>query len=377
MRKINLTGKGLSGEYYILNKDEIIGTFEWQEVVDGILIPKFIKKTERLPYFIADSLVNWLESRTPPKHREHMQRLLEKINAKTTKDVIDFSKGLSLTDTFWVTNDLTQNWVGVNLFINDFDDVISHIAFGTGLHGGQISSTSPEFGTSGVLPKCWVRDRGTKKIFLKKGGTTGGANTGNEPYSEVLCSQVLDALEYEHVTYHLESFRGRIVSSCPLLTSELTMMVPLHMLCNTNSIESIFEFCKNNNMLEDLCKMFIFDYLLANSDRHGGNLSVLLDTDTYDIKGLAPIYDNGCGALTYFMPNHDNLTRYLNEHKPRLYADYVDMAKLCKGLLKNQHNVGRLINFKFDRTKVRGYSGKKIDIIEEFLQDRVHGFLTW
>jgi len=53
--------------------------------------------------------------------------------------------------------------------------------------------------------------------------------------------------------------------------------------------ESPLDFCVRQGWAEDIYKMFIFDYLIINRDRHGANLEVLKNTS----KKLSPLYDNG------------------------------------------------------------------------------------
>lgn len=362
--------------YTILNKDKAICSFKWDDRIEGVLDVKVLESDKDAPSFIVNDTYAWLKRRIPPKNRSYMDILLERMSLTTVKSIVDYSKGLSLTDTFWVTHDLSLKWKDVNLFNNDFDEVISHIAFDGGLYGGHIKTISPEFGTDGMLPKCWVRDKSTKIISLKKGSTEGYRNAGNEPYSEVMSSQILSVLKYPHVDYTLEKFRDRIVSSCPLITNEKVMMMPIHTMCDITTVLRIEEFCRLNNLLDSLYQIFIFDYLTNNSDRHGSNFSVLLDSDTYELIGMAPIYDNGCALLCYHMVDND-LKQYLKNYIPALYDSYSTMANIAKKRLKSSHNVNKLINFKFDRSQVRGYSDEKIDLIEKFLQTRVQEFLSW
>ena len=51
-------------------------------------------------------------------------------------------------------------------------------------------TTSSEPTTNGMLPKGWRFIGGGDGIYLYKGGTSGAANTGNEPYSEFYASQI-------------------------------------------------------------------------------------------------------------------------------------------------------------------------------------------
>lgn len=376
MSKVQLLNLGNDDVYYVKNKDKDLMSFRWEIIDDETVTPTDIAIIDdSTPSFICNGLSSWLESRTPPKHRQFMYELLSSMNMKSVKDVIDFSKGLSLNDTFWVTNNRGLVWDSINLFDNEFDETISRIAFDGGLFGERIKTTSPEFGTNGMLPKCWVRES-DGVVYLKKGGTSGACNTGLEPYSEVLASQLLDALGYDHVTYTVENFRGKLVSSCPLFTSKSIGMIPIYLVCNIGSIFNIVNFCKLNNIADELYRMLIFDYLSLNSDRHGNNFAVLFDTDTYELKGLAPIYDNGVSMLNYYVLG-SSLDEYTRNYVPQLYDSFASLAKYSKKNISIPHNVNKLIGFKFDRSQVPGYSNDRLDFIEEFIQGRVQEFLSW
>ena len=53
--------------------------------------------------------------------------------------------------------------------------------------------------------------------------------------------------------------------------------------------ESPLDFCKRFGWTDVIYKMFIFDYLIINRDRHGANLEVMKNGDTI----LSPFLDNG------------------------------------------------------------------------------------
>jgi hypothetical protein len=56
-----------------------------------------------------------------------------------------------------------------------------------------------------------------------------------------------------------------------------------------DSDESPLAFCKRLDWTDDIYKMFIFDYLIINRDRHGANLEVFKNGG----KILSPLFDNG------------------------------------------------------------------------------------
>ena len=354
--------------YNILNKDEIVGKVKWLEgspieVID-IKLPSFIKKLG----------IDWVKDRTPPKHRQHIEELLKNLNLNTIKDIVDFSKGLSLTDTFWIKpEDSNLEWKNINLYDNDFDTTISKIAFEGGLHGMQFSTTSPELTTDGMLPKCWHKD--IKGIYLKKGGTDLGINSGNEPVSEFLASQLLDILEYPHVKYDLENYRGKLVSSCKLMTSKEVSMIPIFYMLENATYESLIRYCEKNNFIDDLYRMFIFDFIICNSDRHLRNIGLLFNSNTYEVISLAPIFDNGVGMLSYYILG-DDLQKYLTDYIPKLYDNFQVYTALFKSKLNKPHNIERLLEFNFKNHKLIK-DENRLNFLTEFIRQRAREFLNF
>lgn len=125
---------------------------------------------------------------------------------------------VSINDTFWVKQeDESVKWADVSLFDNEFDEVITRIAFeGSGLYDRQFSSTSPEFSIDGAYEKCCIREDGD--LYIIKRGTIGYANAGLEPYSEVFTSPIYQHIVGTSTKYELVKYHGAIASKCKLFT---------------------------------------------------------------------------------------------------------------------------------------------------------------
>ena len=156
-----------------------------------------------------EGLEKWLRHRTIPKNRAFVHNFLAKcgLNLNRPMSIISVSKGLSLNDCYWVVEEgFTGTFAEHNLYENRFSKILAALVF-TG-YGSSIRSSlmsSPEFTTNGMLPKCWRRIQG--KIYLYKGGTTGAANTGFEPYSEYYAYQVAESMGMYAVPYHLSKWK--------------------------------------------------------------------------------------------------------------------------------------------------------------------------
>lgn len=137
--------------YLLLNKNQKIAKFSVDKVFDTITIEEqYIK----LPSWYGD-LDTFIQNRRAPKHRENIEKLLQQSGCNTLSGFLNISHALSLIDTFWVKYEHSNlDWEAVSLFTHPFNEVIAKTAFEGGLHGQQLSTTSPEYGTDGSFAKC-------------------------------------------------------------------------------------------------------------------------------------------------------------------------------------------------------------------------------
>lgn len=109
----------------------------------------------------------------------------------------------------WVAEDgFDGAWEECNLYENDLVSTLALIAC-TGYTSLWKHKAGPSSGwsTGGTYPKTWRRIGGD--LVLHKAGSEGGANTGNESYSEWFAQQVAEVMGIPHVAYGLEAWEGR------------------------------------------------------------------------------------------------------------------------------------------------------------------------
>lgn len=96
---------------YILKQfDTDLLHFDMQKDIDGVsaqILSVIDERKSLLPLDLELSdrgLAKWLKHRTIPGNRAYVQNFLAKLglNEKDTKGIIDFCKGLSLNDCYWV-----------------------------------------------------------------------------------------------------------------------------------------------------------------------------------------------------------------------------------------------------------------------------------
>lgn len=319
-------------------------------------------------------LAKWLRRRLIPDSRAYAVNFLAKLglNEKDTKGIIDFCKGLSLNDSYWVTEEgYKGTFADNNLYDNRFSNVLSSIAF-TGYGSFQKSSlhSSPEFTTNGMLPKCWRRQNG--KILLFKGGTEGFANSGNEPYCEYYAYQIADAMGLKAVPYGLTKWKGKLCSTCELFTSKDYSFMPIGNLVK-DGIKGVIEYYKSlgEEYYESLVDMIVFDALILNTDRHFGNFGLMIDSHANKICGVAPLFDHGLSLLTYAMDDDLlDIETYAKTRRPATYSNFMDLAKNLIGHSQKE-KLRKLINFKFKKHSRYNWSDKRLFAIERLLQARV------
>ena len=169
------------------------------------LLPIELIKTE------DSDIASWIRHRTIPRNRAYVNSLLAAMGLSPNRqmDVIKASKGLSLNDCYWVTEEgFEGTFENYNLYDNRFNRVLGLIAFtGYGSENPSGMTSSPEFTTNGMLPKCWRRECGIK---LYKGGTEGASNTGNEPYSEFYAAKIAEIIGVNAIPYTLSKWKDRL-----------------------------------------------------------------------------------------------------------------------------------------------------------------------
>ena len=330
-----------------------------------------------------DTIISFINSRIIPKNRAFACDILRSYNLTLNdkKGVIDVSKGLSLTDDYWIVQDENLDFNKYNLFDNEFSDVLSLVAF-TG-YSSKVKGllSSPELSTNGMLPKTWRRIN--NQVLLYKGSTSylGAINTGMEPYSEYYASQVANALGYNHVKYNLDMWKGQIVSICPLFTSKDISFVPIGLIVKNGGIKSVFSYIKELGFEKDLSNLLLFDAITANQDRHFGNFGLLRENDTGKYISLAPIFDNGESLLSKALPSDfDTDDTFLelmnsNEYKYSYYnASYEAIIKeYCS---KEQiTDLRKLLTFKFSRDSKLNLPENRLSKLEKFIQTRAREYI--
>lgn len=355
--------------YLLLNKDAPVLSFCCRRNEFGE--PEFFEEQwlTSLRPIGYQNLTAFLERRKAPKHRKHIQQLLEQYGCDDLEGFLRFTHALSLNDTFWVREaGSSLTWGEVSLYENPFSKIISEAAFDGIISQTDLSSTSPEFGTDGQYAKCWIRE--TDGIFLYKSGS---AHYEIEPLSEYLAAQLSCRLCPGAVIYDMDHYRGKLVSKCPLFTSEKTGLAKAGAVFHGKecTIPELLTYFENIGSGDAFRRMCILDAIILNTDRHYGNFGVLFDTDTLEIRGMAPVFDHNRSLLSEL--DNDRLAEpawYLRHCKPRLGQDFIRNAK---GLLTDEirGELEALRDFAFHQHPGISVEQARLDRLNKIVQSQI------
>ncbi len=329
------------------------------------------------------NLLSWIKSRTIPKNREFVHKVLMELSLSLDdlEGIVSISKSLSLNDCYWIVEEGFDGlFADYNLYDNDFSKTLSLLAY-TGYASVKKEGflSSPEFTTNGMLAKAWRRDpQGRKGIYLYKGGSHGCANCGKEPYSEFYASQIAQSMGLNATTYTLGKWKGKVNSICPLFSSKELAFVPIYHLVKEGGWEAVLTYYKNlgESYYEELIEMLIFDVIILNTDRHFGNFGLLVDNSSNEIVSVAPIFDNGLSLFADALEDDlNNIEAYAQTKSMKNAGDFMLFAEKIM-TKKVKQKVKKLIGFRFDKTSKYKLPNKRLRQIEKYIQERVSKLLA-
>ncbi len=324
-----------------------------------------------------EGVSSWIRHRAIPKNRAFVSTFLAKSGLSVNRPlgIITVCKGLSLNDCYWVVPSASSDaFAKVNLYENPMSRLLAEIAF-TG-YGSSVRASfgsSPEFTTNGMLPKCWRRIN--KKIYLYKGGTSGFANTGFEPYSEYYAADIADTIGIEHVDYQLHTWKGILCSSCELFSSKELSFVSAANLVKSGGFAAVIEFYKtlDARYQQAFSDMIAFDALICNTDRHMNNFGFMFDAETNEMVGPAPLFDHGNSLFHQAFGDDwsslEALEAYAAAQAPCMYVDFFEAAGQIM-THETRSKVRKALNFSFSRKPIKGFSPQRLGLLEEMVRAR-------
>lgn len=341
--------------------------------------------TELLPLGMESTdqgLWSWIRHRSIPQNRAFVNTLLARCGLSVNRPlgVIVACKGLSLNDSYWVTEcGFEGSFEKYNLFQNNISRVLSLLAFtGYGSSPSGVLSSSPEFTTGGMLPKRWSRESG--RVLLYKGGSVGAANAGFEPYSEKYAYEIARAMGANAIEYWLSKKNGVLSSVCQLFTSKDLSFVPAGRAVSSGGFDGVAAAYANLGEEFDLAfrEMLVFDALICNTDRHYGNFGFLVDARSNKIVAPAPLFDHGNSlfhqAFGQDWESDQALSAYASSMQPRVYDDFLGTAKSYM-TDANRAQLRHLLDFEFQKGGRYRLEERRLRRIQEQVRMRARQLL--
>ena len=364
----------LNNEFLLMNKDEEILRFtseknEFQEV----LLEQLEETDKVLPIGFGD-IQSFIANRQAPKHRKHIAELLRSTGCEDLDGFIRLTHALSLNDTYWVKEAGSKlAWTEVSLYRNDFNEVVAQMAFEGGVYDLEFSPTSPEYNTDGTYAKCWVRE--PEGIFLIK---TGLRKEGIEPFSEFYSSQIANIICRDSVPYSIGMYHDKLVSKCPLFTSEEEGYVPAVKLLSFKDYKKIsylLNYFSEMGFEDEFRRMLVLDALIVNDDRHPGNYGFIVDNQTQQIKRMAPMFDHN-HSLFYSQESDclSDMSSYLNSVTPKIGADFNQTANLVL-TPEIKSDLLNMRGFTFQRDAHLNLPEQRLQMLEGFINNQIDNIL--
>jgi hypothetical protein len=257
------------------------------------------------------SLNNWWKSRAIPQSRPGLREALEELEVDHSAFMILKCYGLSLSDTYWMKpRSKTLKWKDVNFYDNDFSEDVGKALFGKVIDTDNPNLQSPDNTTDGVYKKRWIIGSNGERI-LSKGGRP---ILYQEPLNEVIASEIMQRLGILHAHYTLAfDEEDKPLSQCECFVNgneDIVSAYNIDKKLKRRGSDSYYNHyvncCKEYgiDVVDELNRMIVIDFIMANTDRHWTNFACLRDSDTLKFTKPTPIYDTGA-SFWHESPDRD------------------------------------------------------------------------
>ncbi|MDR2576053.1 MAG: hypothetical protein LBC52_06385, partial [Treponema sp.] len=207
----------MTEEYILKHKNKPVLLFD-MNTTDYVPVEILkIYDIQRLPFVLDNEtdlklgvvlLSRWVENRGITESRDDYERLMEEHHVSSGRELSINSLGLNLTDHYWMHNtNQDLSWEKLNFFDHDFNKKNMERIYPSNENAPII--LNPDFSVDGRLIKEWVTD-GKDRVLLKEGEI----GFKQEPYNEVIATNIMNLLNIQNVGYSLKTIGDKIVSAC-------------------------------------------------------------------------------------------------------------------------------------------------------------------
>lgn len=319
------------------------------KIVDKEKLPFRFRNTEKLN---GGMFLEWLIDRVNNISRTYMNMVY--IARKVGRDrdkIISDSSALSITDNFWIkTNDVNYDWKKL-VQLRDNNRRLSEVALTGLLVEGAEEGLTSLFTTKGHFPKAVIGE------YIYK---------------------LLSDAEMEYPAFLIGKQLGIKVAECEiegehlkikLFTDNRKSLVHASELKEYYDSDLLYNAMLNNeryDIVEDLQKMYIFNYIIGNPDLHEDNYGCIYDSKTFEILELAPCYDHNLA----FMENFNGVTREVVNSD-----EIIEIDNLAMQFVKNTAHFDLLERLKeIDLSEISTFLN---EVQLEELEIRISNVLKW
>lgn len=123
---------------------------------------------------------------------------------------------------------------------------------------------------------------------------------------------------------------------------------------------------------DKLREMLVLDALTCNYDRHLNNIQFLVNSDTFEIIGLTPVFDNGMGLCSHCKEETtEAFIEYGSDHVPFAYYSFDD--HIPQMMSEDMHSrLENIRDFSFVNHKEYPVSKERLTTLNGFIQRRIH-----
>jgi len=279
------------------------------KVIDPRYLPFKFRNVEKLT---GAMFLEWLIDRVNNISRTYMNMvyIARKVGRDRDKIILD-SSALSITDNYWIkTNDIETKWESL-VELRDSNREISQVALTGLLVDGADRGLTSLFTTKGHFPKAVI--------------------------GEYIYKLLTDA-EMEYPAYLIGEQLGIRIAKCEiedeylkikLFTNNEKSLVHASELKDYFDSDLLYNAVLSNerfDIVEDLQKMYIFNYIIGNPDLHEDNYGCIYNPRTFEITELAPCYDHNLA----FMEGFNGTTREVVNSD-----EILEIDQLARQFIKN------------------------------------------
>lgn len=318
---------------------------------------KFLPFTLRNCVITPSVVQKWLKDRLDRSFRKEMEYVYQVKGIKKDDNGVDIdaiildSFGISFIDNYWINlNNQKVTWIELLEQRDKNSNLLDVALFGKIDKDKDYSGYTSLFTTTGFFPK-----------YIKDG---------------YVYKRRSDSL-MEFVAYLIGKQLGFDIPECELVGDYVKIKIftnekisLIHALDlkkyfgTTDEIYTYFQKKGNMQFVNQLQRLYIFNYIIGNPDVHEENHGLLYDAETFEFLSINPFYDHNSAFQEFF----DGLTRTTIAR-----ACFIDIADLTQQVIKKHSDlVDKLIQV--DLSQVQGYLTNR-QFTE--LKERIYNVVDW